>query len=325
MKRFAHLAGWLLLFLAQACIGESLASWNDGPAKQAIMKFVTDVTTQGASTFVARSDRIAVFDNDGTLWSEQPLYFQFMFVVDRIKAMAPRHPEWNGREPFKSILAGDMKTALAGGEKAAAEMMAATHSGMTTEEFETQVSDWLATARHRRFNRPYTELVFQPMLELLAYLRDNGFKTYVVSGGGIDFMRPWTEKVYGIPREQVIGSQGKLQFEMRDGTPVLVKLPQIDLVDNGPGKPVGIWKHIGRRPLAAFGNSDADLEMLQWTAAGPGPHLAVLVHHTDAEREWAYDRKSNIGALDKAWDQAGAKGWTIVDMKRDWKKVFAFE
>lgn len=314
----------LLWAFARASSAQSLPSWNEGPAKQAIIKFVTDVIGKGAPTFVAPSDRIAVFDNDGTLWSEQPLYFQGMFVLDRIKAMAPQHPEWKDKQPFKSILAGDMKTALAGGETALAEMMVATHSGMTTDEFAAQVKDWLVTARHPRFKRPYTDLVFQPMIELLGYLRDNGFKTFIVSGGGIEFMRPWTEKVYGIPPEQVIGSQGKLKFEMRNGKPVLVKLPQIDLVDDKAGKPVGIQKHIGRRPLAAFGNSDGDLEMLQWTTAGPGPRFAMILHHTDGEREWAYDRKSQIGTLEKAWHEAQAKGWTVVDMKRDWKKVFAF-
>jgi len=324
-RSFAFLAGCLLWALAQAAISQSLASWNDGPAKQAIVKFVTDVTTQGASTFVAPSERIAVFDNDGTLWAEQPLAFQAMFMLDRIKAMAPQHPEWKDREPFKSILAGDVKTALAGGEKAVAEMLAATHAGMTTDEFAAQVTEWLATARHPRFKRPYTDLVYQPMLELLAYLRDNGFKTFIVSGGGIEFMRPWTEKVYGIPPEQVIGTQGKLEFEMRDSKPVLVKLPQVDLLDNEAGKPVGIQKHIGRRPIAAFGNSDGDLQMLQWTMAGPGPRFALIVHHTDAEREWAYDRQSNMGPLDKAWDEAKAKRWTVVDMQRDWKKIFAFQ
>lgn len=325
MASFGLLAGCLLWALAGAAIAQPLASWNDGPAKDAIVEFVTAVTTPGASTFVSAGERIAVFDNDGTLWAEQPLPFQAMFTLDRIKAMAPQHPEWKDREPFKSILAGDVKTALGGGEKAVAEMLAATHAGMTTDEFAAQVTEWFATARHPRFKRPYTDLVYQPMLELLAYLRDNGFKTYIVSGGGIEFMRPWTEKVYGIPPEQVIGSQGKLQFEMRDGTPVLVKLPQVDLVDNEAGKPVGIQKHVGRRPIAAFGNSDGDLQMLQWTMAGPGPRLALIVHHTDAEREWAYNRDLPVGPLDKAWDEAKAKGWTVVDMQRDWKRVFAFQ
>lgn len=315
----------LVWAFACAAAAQPLPSWNNGQAKQTILKFVTSVTAQGAPTFVAAGDRIAVFDNDGTLWSEQPLYFQFVFVLDRIKAMAPQRPEWKTKEPFKSILAGDTKAALAGGERALAEMMVATHSGMTTDEFQEQVVDWLATARHPRFQRPYTALVFQPMIELLAYLRDNGFKTFIVSGGGIEFMRPWTQKVYGIPPEQVIGSQGKLKFEMRNGKPVLVKLAQVDLVDNEAGKPIGIQKHIGRRPLAAFGNSDGDLQMLQWTMTGPGARFALIVHHTDGHREWAYDRRSKIGTLDKAWDEAKAKGWTVVDMKRDWRKVYAFE
>lgn len=319
------LAGSLLWGLADAAIAQPLASWNDGPAKRAIVKFVADVTEQGASTFVAPGDRIAVFDNDGTLWSEQPMYFQLLFVVDRIRAMAPQHPEWKDREPFKSVLAGDVRAALAGGENAVAEMVAVTHAGMTVDEFEAQVKDWLATARHPRFGRPYTDLVYQPMIELLAYLRENGFKTFIVSGGGAEFMRPWTRKVYGIPPEQVIGSQGKLALETRGGAPVLVKLPQVELVDDGAGKPIGIQKHIGRRPLAAFGNSDGDLEMLQWTAAAPGPRFVLIVRHTDGEREWAYDRTSSIGTLDKAWDEASARGWTIVDMRRDWKRVYAFE
>ncbi len=318
-------AGCLLWALVYSASAQTLPSWNQSAAKQAIVKFVSDVTTPGAPTFVAPSERIAVFDNDGTLWAEQPLPFQAMFTLDRIKAMAPQHPEWSGREPFKSILGGDLKSALAGGEKAVAEMLAATHAGMTTDEFAAQVTAWLATARHPRFKRPYTDLVYQPMLELLAYLRDNGFKTFIVSGGGIDFMRPWAEKVYGIPPEQVIGSQGKLEFEMRDGKPVLVKLPQVDLVDNEAGKPVGIHRHIGRRPIAAFGNSDGDLQMLQWTMAGPGRRFALIVHHTDSQREWAYDRDLPVGPLDKAWDEAKAKAWTVVDMQRDWKKVFAFQ
>ena len=248
-----------------------------------------------------------------------------MFALDQIRLLAPRHPEWQAREPFKSILACDVKTALGGGEKAIAELMAATHAGMSTDEFEARVHEWLGRARHPRFNRAYTELVYQPMLELLVYLRDNGFKTFIVSGGGIDFMRPWAQRVYGIPPEQVIGSQGRLELELREGKPVLVKLPQVELLDDGAGKPVGIHRHIGRRPLAAFGNSDGDLQMLQWTTAAPGPRFALIVRHTDAEREWAYDRSSPIGRLDKALDEAVAKGWTVVDMQTDWKKVYAFE
>jgi hypothetical protein len=310
---------------AQPSTPQALASWNEGPTKDAIVKFVTDATTRGTVSFVAPGERIAVFDNDGTLWPEQPVPVQFVFALDRVKAVAPEHPEWKEREPFKSILAGDMKTALAGGEGAAAALLAATHSGMATDEFEAQVRAWIATARHPRFGRPYTELVYRPMLELLGYLRDQGFKTFIVSGGGAEFLRPWTEQVYGVPPEQVIGSQGKVAFELRDGMPVLVKLPQIDLVDDKAGKPVGIHKQIGRRPIAACGNSDGDLQMLQWTTAGPGPRFALLVRHTDAEREWAYERTALVGELDKALVEAKAKGWTVVDMKRDWKKVYAFE
>ncbi len=319
------IAGSVFWALACEALAQALPSWNEGPAKQAIVRFVASVTTQGAGTFVAPDDRIAVFDNDGTLWPEQPLPFQLVFALDRIRAKAPQHPEWQNREPFKSILAGDLKTALAGGEKSVAELLAVTHAGMTTDEFRAQVDDWLATARHPRFKRPYTDLAYQPMLELLGFLRDNGFETFIVSGGGIEFMRPWTKNVYGVPPEQVIGSQGRLAFEMRGRVPVLVKLPQIDFVDNGPGKPIGIQKLIGRRPLAAFGNSDGDLQMLQWTMAGPGQRFALLIHHTDAQREWAYDRTSSAGSLAKALEEAQANGWTIVDMRRDWKKVFAFE
>jgi phosphoglycolate phosphatase-like HAD superfamily hydrolase len=310
---------------AQEPTAQPLASWNDGPAKDAIVRFVTDVTSRRASSFVAPDERIAVFDNDGTLWPEQPVPFQFVFVVERIRALAGLHPEWGEREPFKSIVAGDVRSALAGGEKAAVELLVATHSGMTTDEFEAEVAAWIASARHSRFGRRYPELAYQPMLELLAYLRANGFKNFVVSGGGIEFMRVWAQAVYGIPPEQVIGSQGKLALETRDGGPVLVKLPQVDLIDDKAGKPVAIHKHIGRRPIAAFGNSDGDLEMLQWATAGPGRRLALIVHHTDADREWAYERTSGFGELDKALREAGTKGWTVVDMKRDWKKVYAFE
>ncbi len=301
-----------------------LPSWNDGAAKTSIVEFVTRVTKAGGPDYVQPAGRIAVFDNDGTLWAEQPMYFQAFFAFDRVKAIAPQHPEWKDRQPFKAILENDRKALLASGEKGAMEILMATHSGMTTGEFEKIVKDWLTTARHPRFNRPFTDLIYQPMLELLAYLRENGFKTYIVSGGGVDFMRPWAEKVYGIPPEQVVGSSIKLKFDIRDGKPVLTRLPDIDFVDDGPGKPVGIQKFIGRRPIAAFGNSDGDLQMLQWTAAGAGPRFMLLIHHTDAEREWAYDRQSPIGRLDKALDEALRRGWTVVDMKNDWKKVFPF-
>jgi hypothetical protein len=312
---------WASTF-AQAA--DALPSWNNGKTKQSIVTFVNRVTTPGTD-FVPPAERIATFDNDGTLWAEQPMYFQAFFIFDRIKALAPQHPEWKTQEPFASVLRGDMKSALAGGEHALLEMVMATHAGMTTEEFEQIVKDWLATEKHPVTKRPYTEMVYQPMLELLAYLRANGFKTFIVSGGGIEFMRLWAEKVYGIPPEQVVGSSIKTKFELRDGKPVLVRLPEINFIDDKEGKPVGIHQHIGRRPIAAFGNSDGDLQMLQWTMAGKGARFAMIVHHTDAGREWAYDRKSHIGKLDKALDEANAKGWTVVDMKQAWEKIFAFE
>jgi len=309
--------------LAEA--SDALPSWNEGPAKAAIVRFVDATTRAGSPEFVAPAQRIAVFDNDGTLWAEQPMYFQLLFALDRVKALAPQHPEWQTREPFASILKGDVRAALAGGERALGELMIATHAGTTTDEFERIVAGWIATSKHPVTGRPYTEMVYQPMLELLAYLRANGFKTYIVSGGGIEFMRPWSERVYGVPPEQVIGSSIQTKFELRDGKPVLVRLPEINFFDDGPGKPVGIQMHIGRRPLAAFGNSDGDLQMFQWTAAGAGPRFCLYVHHTDAGREWAYDRASSIGRLDKGLDEAKARGWTVVDMKADWKRVFAFE
>ena len=301
---------------------DALPSWNDTAPKRAIVAFVEKVTKQGSPDFIPPAERIATFDNDGCLWAEQPMYFQAFFIFDRIKALAPEHPEWKDKEPFASVLKGDVKTALAGGEHALMEMAMATHAGMTTDEFEKIVTDWTSTAKHPKTGRLYTEMVYQPMLELLAYLRANGFKTFIVSGGGIEFMRPWTERVYGIPPEQVVGSSIKTKFEMRDGQPVLVRLPEIDFIDDKAGKPVGINSHIGRRPIAAFGNSDGDLQMLQWTAAGPGPRFCLYVHHTDAAREWAYDRKSHIGKLDKGLDEAKAKGWTVVSMKDDWKRIF---
>src|SRR5262245_50990760 len=307
---------------AQPARAQSLPSWNDGPSRQAIQAFVQRVTTPGTADFVPPEQRIAVFDNDGTLWAEQPMYFQLAFMLDRVKALAPQHPEWQQSEPFRSILAGDVKTALAGGQQALQALVGATHGGTTTDEFDRVVRDWVATSKHPKLQRRYVECVYQPMLEVLALLRSTGFRTWIVSGGGSDFMRPWTEAVYGIPPEQVIGSSVKTKFELRDGKPVLVKLPEVGSVDDGPGKPVNIELHIGRRPILAFGNSDGDLQMLQWTAAGTGPHLCALVHHTDAEREWAYDRESHIGKLDKALDQAKQDGWTVVDMKSEWRTVF---
>src|SRR5262249_44699854 len=290
LATFSTLAVLGLILARGAHAADPLPSWNEGTAKSSIVEFVTKVTKEGGQQFVPPAERIATFDNDGTLWAEQPLYFQFLFAIDRVKALAPQHPKWKDKEPFASLLKGDVKGALAGGERALLEIVAATHSGMTTTEFDQIVKEWLATAKHPKFQRPYTDLVYQPMLELLGYLRANGFKTFIVSGGGVEFMRAFTEKVYGIPPEQVVGSTGKQQFEVRDGKPVLVKLPGVDFVDDKEGKPVGIQKFIGRRPTAAFGNSDGDLAMLQWTAAGDGTRLCLLVHHTDGQREWAYDR-----------------------------------
>jgi phosphoglycolate phosphatase-like HAD superfamily hydrolase len=314
-----------LAFVPAALAADALPSWNEGATKSAIVDFVGRVTKKGGREYVPPEQRIATFDNDGTLWGEQPLYFQFQFAADRVKALAPQHPEWRDQEPFASLLKGDIKGALAGGEHAMMEIVAAAHSGMTTEEFELIVADWLRTARHPRFNQPYDRVVYQPMLELLRYLRANGFKTYIVSGGGVEFMRAFAERAYGIPPEQVIGTAGKQKFELRGAAAALVKVPGIDFVDDKEGKPIAIQRIIGRRPIAAFGNSDGDLAMLQWSCAGAGARFCFFVHHTDPEREWAYDRASHIGKLDKGLDEASAKGWTVADMKRDWKRIFPFE
>ena len=316
----------LLLLANAAFAADPLPSWNDGQAKQSILKFVNKVTTAGSQDFVSPPERIATFDNDGTLWSEQPMYFQLIFALDRVRALAPQHPEWQTQEPFASLLKGDLKGVMAGGEKALLEIVMATHAGMTTEEFEKTVKDWLATARHPKTGKLYTEMVYQPMLELLTYLRANGFKTFIVSGGGIEFMRPWTEKVYGVPPEQVVGSSIKTKWEVRSGKPALVRLPEVNFIDDKTGKPVGINSHIGRRPIAAFGNSDGDQQMLEWTQAGNGARLMMLVHHDDARREWAYGPESKIGTFsDALMAEANQQGWTVVSMKNDWKKVFAFE
>jgi phosphoserine phosphatase len=309
---------------AVAHAADPLPSWNDTAPKKAIIAFVEKVTKPGSTDFVPVPERIAVFDNDGTLWCEKLVPVQLYFMYDRVKALAPQHPEWKDQEPFASMLKGDLKAAMAGGEKTLVELAMATHTGMTTVEFEKIVKDWIATAKHPKTGKLFTEMVYQPMIELLAYLRANGFKNFIVSGGGIEFMRPWAEQVYGIPPEQVIGSSVKTKFELRDGKPVLVRLPELDFIDDKEGKPVAINKFIGRRPILAFGNSDGDLQMLQWTAAGGGVRFMGIVHHTDAQREWAYDRESAIGRLDKALDEARARGWTVVDMKRDWKRVFPF-
>jgi phosphoglycolate phosphatase-like HAD superfamily hydrolase len=313
-----------MLIGEHAEVQASLPSWNEGPTKQSILNFVREVTTAGDPQFVKPEDRIAVFDNDGTLWSEMPSYFQFAFVLDRMKAMAPQHPEWKDNPLYAAVLTGDMKTVAAGGVKGVLELAAVTHAGMTTDEFSKIVADWIATARHPKFDRLYTEVIYQPMLELLAYLRANGFKTFIVSGGGVEFMRAWVEKVYGIPPEQVIGSSIVTKFEMVAGVPVLMRLPELNFMDDNVGKPIAINRHIGRRPIAAFGNSDGDLQMLQWTAAGSGSRLGLLVHHTDSIREFAYEA-SSMGKLEVALTEAAAKGWTVVDMKNDWNRVFPFE
>ncbi len=304
---------------------DPLPSWNEGPSKTAIMAFVEAVTAEGSATFVPETDRIATFDNDGNLWSEQPLYFQLQFAIDRVKAMAPDHPEWKDQQPFKALLEGDMEALMSEGEAGLIKLVMASHAGMTADAFDAAVRDWLKTARHPRFNQPYNALVYQPMLELLDYLRANGFTTFIVSGGGLDFMRPWTEAVYGIPPHQVVGSSIKSEFDYNDGNPVIRKLPELDFIDDKAGKPVGIHKFIGKKPIFASGNSDGDLQMLQYTASNPKGAFMLYLHHTDGEREWAYDRDSHIGRLDKGLEEAEKNGWTVIDMKRDWKVVYPFQ
>ena len=321
MRLFAaFLLSWALAAQAQV-----LPSWNEGETKARIVTFVQAVTDRKGKDYVAPGDRIAVFDNDGTLWSEQPMYFQFIFMLDQVKAAAPKHPEWKDNAAFQALVKQDHEALAKLGQKPLLELMGQGNSGMTVGEYDKTIRDWLAKARHPKFKRPYTDLTYQPMKELLAYLRANGFKTFIVSGGSVEFMRPWAEKAYGIPPEQIVGSQQEVKFEANDGKPVLRRGPGFVFVDDGPGKPVGIYRQIGRRPIAAFGNSDGDLQMLQVAADGPGQRLALIVHHDDAEREFAYDRQSHIGRLDKAWDEAKAKNWIVVSMKSDWKKIFAFE
>jgi len=327
MKKIGHwfgLAAWLAALSLEAA-DDALPSWNDGPAKESVVAFVREVTAAGTASFVAPAERIAVFDNDGTLWTEQPSYTQFVFATDRVKAVAGQHPEWNTREPFRSALAGDLKGVVASGVHGLIELPAAACAGMTVEEYDRAAKDWLRTARHPRFGRPYTECVYQPMLELLGFLRANGFKTYVVSGGSLEFMRPWTERVYGIPPEQLIGSTVVTKLEVLNGQPVMVRQAGVELVNDRVEKALSIQRVIGRRPILAFGNSDGDLPMLQWTAGGGGRRFCGYVHHTDGEREYAYDRTATTGRLDKGLDEAAAKGWTVVDMKRDWRRVFPFE
>ena len=305
--------------------GDLLPSWNDSPSKQSILTFVSAVTREGSADFVPVPQRIATFDNDGTLWCEQPMYVQLAFALDRVKALSNQHPEWKDKQPFKAVLENDMAALAQAGEKGLVELVMATHAGMSTADFVEICVDWLKTARHPRFDRPYTELVYQPMLELLAYLRNNGFKTFIVSGGGIEFMRPWTEQVYGVPPEQVVGSSIKTEFKVENGRAELMRLPAINFINDGAGKPVGINAHIGRQPIAAFGNSDGDFQMLQWATMSGDRRLGLIVHHTDASREYAYDRTSHFGKLDKALDAAKQNNWTVVSMKDDWKQVFKFE
>jgi phosphoglycolate phosphatase-like HAD superfamily hydrolase len=320
------LNGFFAIFAVCICsvanAADPLASWNEGPAKKVILEFVAAVTNQSGKDYVPPAERIAVFDNDGTLWVEYPMYTQALFAFDRVKALAPQHPEWKTTQPFKGVLEGDMKAVGATGIKGLMQIIMATHSGMTAAEFEQEVANWLATTKQSKFNRLYTELVYQPQLELLAYLRASGFKTFIVSGGGIAFMRPISEKTYGIPPEQVVGSSVVAEFQMKDGKPALVRMPKIDFINDKAGKPVGIYEHIGRRPILAFGNSDSDIQMIEYTMAGEGRRLGLFVHHTDADREYAYDRKSHVGKLDKALDEAEANDWIIVSMKDDWNSVF---
>lgn len=348
MKIYSRTTGLLVLFLAlcyfQSCTSNTetdsatsaqaeapvantdpLPSWNEGAAKNAVLSYVEEVTDPARGNFIPVADRIATFDNDGCLWSEQPMYFQLAFAIDRIKAMAPEHPEWKDEQPFKALLEGDLDAALAGGEHAILEIVMTTHAGMTAEAFDNTVKDWLTTAVHPKTGKPYNEMIFQPMVELLQYLRANDFKTFIVSGGGVDFMRAWAEEAYGIPPDQVVGSSGKVKYEIVDGTPRLVKLPELNFIDDKEGKPVGIHQYIGKRPVFAAGNSDGDYAMLQWTTTGTGyPRFGMIVHHTDADREWAYDRDSHIGRLDKALDDAEQYGWVVVDMKNDWNVIYPF-
>ena len=304
---------------------DPLPTWNEGNTKQAIFNYVMEVTNQESENFIPVSDRIATFDNDGTLWSEQPAYFQLLFAMDRIKALAPEHPEWKTQQPYKTVLEEDMKELGKYGIHGIVELIMASHAGMTTAEFETTVKEWLATTRHPRFDKSFTDLVYQPMLELLNYLRDNDFKTFIVSGGGIEFMRPWVEAVYGIPADQVVGSSIKAEFDYNNGNPVIKRLPEMDFIDDGSGKPIGIHKFIGKKPVFASGNSDGDLQMMQWTASNKYKSFILYLHHTDGEREWAYDRESPFGRLDKGLDEANEKGWTVADMKTDWRYIYPFD
>ena len=307
---------------AETIVSDPLPSWNEGQTKKTIISFVETVTNESNPDYIKPADRIAVFDNDGTLWSEQPYYFQLQFALDRVKTLAPEHPEWKKNPVLQAVISDDMAKVLSFGEKGLLEIVALSHSGITTDEFSDAVLTWINTAKHPKTGKLYKEMVYQPMIEVSEYFRANGFKTYIVSGGGVDFMRPWTQEVYGVPAEQVVGSSMKVAFEIRDGKPVLVKLPEINFIDDKEGKPVGIHQYIGKKPVAAFGNSDGDLQMLQYTASNNLKSLCVYIHHTDSVREWAYDRNSHIGKLDAGLDEASAKNWTVADMKSDWRNIY---
>ena len=307
---------------AETIVSDPLPSWNEGQTKKTIISFVETVTNESNPDYIKPADRIAVFDNDGTLWSEQPYYFQLQFALDRVKTLAPEHPEWKKNPVLQAVISDDMAKVLSFGEKGLLEIVALSHSGITTDEFSDAVLTWINTAKHPKTGKLYKEMVYQPMIEVLEYFRANGFKTYIVSGGGVDFMRPWTQEVYGVPAEQVVGSSMKVAFEIRDGKPVLVKLPEINFIDDKEGKPIGIHQYIGKKPVAAFGNSDGDLQMLQYTASNNLKSLCVYIHHTDSVREWAYDRNSHIGKLDAGLDEASAKNWTVADMKSDWRNIY---
>ena len=304
---------------------DPLASWNEGETKTSIINFVEEVTNPESKNFIPVPERIAVFDNDGNLWAEKPIYFQFFFAMDRVKELSGLHPEWKSTQPFKAVLENDLDELKKYGIHGLLEIIISTHAGNTTEEFEDIVKKWFSSSKHPRFNRPYTDLVYQPMLELLSYLQTNNFKVFIVSGGGIEFMRPWVEEVYNIPRDQVVGSSIKTEFAFVGGRPVIKRLAEIDFIDDKEGKPIGINKHIGRKPIFCSGNSDGDLAMMQWTASGDGKRFMLYLHHTDSSREWAYDRNSSVGRLDKGLDEANSNGWTIIDMKKDWKVIFPFE
>jgi len=327
MKIFktALIASFVCCTLMGCAVTDPLPSWNEGATKESIIEFIEKTTSPGSDDFVEEQDRIAVFDNDGTLWAEQPMYFQLAFVRDRLHQLAYRHPEWKTTQPFKAALEKDMETLHKYGEEGLIELLMETHSGMTTEQFESIANAWLSIARHPRYNQLYTDCVYQPMLELIAYLQANGFQTWIVSGGGIEFMRPWTQRVYGIPPQQVVGSSLKRKYGLRDGKPVILRQPEISFINDKEGKPVGIQQHIGKRPIAAFGNSDGDFQMLEWTTSAPGLRLGLIVHHTDDVREWAYDRDSHIGRLDKGLGEAETRGWLIADMKKDFKVIFPFQ